>query len=112
MLENKEQVDNLIKKYIKIIRLDCTDEVLKKKMIRKLCDLRLRQCELIEEQEINSISGHQFKKIDYSTNYCDICMKKQNGLYIPILNTITYGQLNVCIYCGYSMHVECQSEVS
>ena len=110
VLENKEQVENLIRKYIKIIRLDCTDEVLKKKMIRKLCDLRHRQCELIEEAEVNSVSGHHFKLETTTTNYCDICMKKQNSLFIPLLNNLN-AQLNVCTYCGYSMHVECQSEV-
>ena len=90
--------------------MDCSDETLKKKMIRKLCDLRLRQCELIEEQEIHSISGHQFK-MEFTPNYCDICMKRQNGIYIPLLNNLSNGQLNVCTYCGYSMHLECQAEV-
>lgn len=111
VLENKEQVENLIKKYIRAIRLDYADETLKKKMIRKLCELRVRQCEILEESEIQTVSGHQFK-LDSNSGCCDICMKKQGNLYIPLLNNLSNGQqLNVCTYCGYSIHVECQSEV-
>ena len=146
---DKKNIERAIRKYIKLIRLQDTDEQTRRKLIVKLCELRIRLNEMNEAIEETYFKSHRFSSSNKSSNVsasgvqvtsnaqnsptiaawsfvdpvlssvmsssssiaCDVCLKKQSILPLPILKMFHPNQMLSCDFCDFKIHRTCLEAV-
>ncbi|RWS11591.1 DUF4206 domain containing protein-like protein [Dinothrombium tinctorium] len=103
---NKVQLEEAISKYMKLIRVQNSDEEIKKRWIKRLCDLRVKLNELNENSEQCIIFGHRFKRDDENDNLCLVCLRKPRYLP-PLLRNTLHQNIFSCGFCEFSAHQKC-----
>ena len=142
---DKKNIERAIRRYIKLIRLQDTDEQTRRKLIVKLCDLRIQLNEMNESMEETYFRSHRFNSKGLSANTsatsgnqtsnnaqnsptaawsfidpvynsimsssssiaCDVCLKKQSILPLPILKIFHPNQMLSCDFCDFKIHRTC-----
>lgn len=127
---------------MKLIRCEETDSDKKRRLIIKLCELRVRLAQMNEEMDEKYLNGHRFNNrpnssssisinsIDSRSNsphhrfplitssssslMCDVCLKKQNMIPLPVAIFKTYqpNYIFSCDFCDYKIHRNCMTSVS
>lgn len=115
-IEQKD-VERAIRRYIRLIRCEETDSDKKKKLIVKLCDLRIRLAHIMEENDEKYLNGHRFNNKSRQTSQsqtCDVCLKKQALIMLPVAIFKSYQPNYVlsCDFCDYQIHRNCVPSVS
>ena len=131
----KKDVERAIRRYIKLIRLEDSpdqDPDKKKKLIIRLCQLRIRLNQMNEELEEKYLNGHRLNRpgegsvsgsvtdlsggvsSSQSSLVCDVCLKKQNMILLPpgLFKTYQPNVVLVCDFCDFKIHLHCISMVS
>ena len=107
------QIESAICKHIKVLRTQ-TDEELKKKLVQKICELRIKLNQLNDLNEELYLSGH--KLIKYEDNgksgsqlVCDQCLKRSKTKIFGLKKNDNY--LLVCQFCQFVVHRFCRHNV-
>ena len=131
---DQKNVERAIRRYMKLIRCEETDSTKKKKLILKLCELRIRLNQLNEEMDQKYLNGHRFNnKPNSSSDFrsgngllpavtssstsataCDVCLKKQSPILLPpaIFKTYQPNFILSCDFCDFRIHRNCMNCVS
>ncbi|RWS29063.1 DUF4206 domain containing protein-like protein, partial [Leptotrombidium deliense] len=106
---NQVQLQREISQYMKLIRVQNTDEETKMRLIKRLCDLRVKQSELSDENdELSRVCGHLFRRDDERETLCSVCFRKPRFIPLPPLLRRTLNQCVVaCSYCDFFAHQSC-----
>ena len=107
------QIESAIAKHIKVLRSQ-TDDELKKKLVHKICELRIKLNELNDINEQMYFSGHKLIKSDdngksSSQLVCDLCLKRTKPKIFPFKRNDNY--LLICQFCQLVIHRFCQKNV-
>ena len=129
---DQKNVERAIRRYMKLIRCEETDSEKQKKLIVKLCDLRIRLSQLMEEMDEKYLNGHRFNtkpsggsslggaaaqalaSTSSSSSPCDVCLKKQSPILLPpsLFKTFQPNFILSCDFCDYRIHRNCMRSVS
>lgn len=137
---DQKDVERAIRRYMKLIRCEETDSEKKKKLIIKLCELRIRLNQLNEEMDQKYLNGHRFNNKPNSSSSsssdswsgngvlqlpavtssssssiaCDVCLKKQSLILLPqaIFKTYQPNFILSCDFCDFKIHRNCMNSVS
>lgn len=129
---DQKDVERAIRRYMKLIRCEETDSEKKKKLIIKLCDLRVRLSQLNDEMDQKYLNGHRFNNKPNSGSSdarsgnsllpvtsssgltCDVCLKKQSPILLPaaIFKTYQPNLILSCDFCDFKIHRNCMNSVS
>jgi hypothetical protein len=128
---DQKNVERAIRRYIKLIRCEETDSDKKKKLIIKLCELRVRLSQMLEEMDQKYLNGHRFNNKPNSSDTrsgsngpltlssspsssssvmaCDVCLKKQSAILLPpaIFKTYQPNLILSCDFCDFKIHRNC-----
>lgn len=106
---DKKSIERAIHRYMRLIRIDGYDDEKKRKLIIKLCDMRIKLNQMNEDMEVKYFNGHRLSKTsDHITCLtCDVCLKKQR---IIIFHSLQSNQILTCDYCGYNIHRNCMMQ--
>jgi hypothetical protein len=123
----KRDVERAIRRYIKLIRCEDTpdqDPDKKRKLILRLCQLKIRLNQMNEELDEKYLNGHRLNRpgsngsitdltgsSSSSVMACDVCLKKQNMIMLPsgLFKTYQPNVLLVCDFCEFKIHRNCTS---
>lgn len=132
----KRDVERAIRRYIRLIRLEETDSdpEKKKKLIVKLCQLKIRLNQMNEEEETKFFNGHRLNRSKSSSILstsslslsasptttgdssssgliCDVCLKRQTMILLPpgLFKTYQPNLVLVCDFCDFKIHRNCIS---
>jgi hypothetical protein len=110
--DDKDQLQQLIQRHIRLIRVDCADERTKRQLIVRLCELRIKLNEISEEEEAKFIVGHLLTETFAAPSTqrpCDVCQKKAKASLIAplLLSTSANNALLTCLFCSYTVHQQC-----
>ena len=107
-----DQIESAIAKHIKVLRSQ-TDDDLKRKLVQKICELRIRLNHLNDINEQMYVCGHKLNKCEDSSKtlqlICDLCLKKTRPKIFGLKKNNNY--LLICQFCQYVIHRFCQNNV-
>lgn len=108
-----DQIESAIAKHIKVLR-NQTDEQLKKKLVKKICELRIKLNQLNDINEQMYVCGHKLSKCEENSKnvmqlLCDLCLKKAKPKIFGLKKNDNY--LLICQYCQFVIHRFCQNNV-
>ena len=117
--EDRCSLEQMIQRYIRLIRVDCADEKTKRELIVRLCELRIKLNALNEEEDIKYTCGHFFVDSQLTSlsssasRTCEICMKRSKSLLIAplLMSTSTSNPILNCSFCCYAVHQQCSSNL-
>lgn len=115
---DQKDVERAIRRYIKLIRCEETDSEKKRKLIVKLCELRIRLSQMMEELDEKYLNGHRFNNKPHlqssSSVTCDVCLKRQSPILLPsaIFKTYQPNFVLSCDFCDFRIHRNCMTSVS
>ena len=110
---------------MKLIRIQDYDPDKKRRLIIKLCDLRIKLNQMNEDFEQQYFFGHRFSSPSSKSSStlpdghntppvvtsltcltCDVCRKKQRMI---LLNSVLNGsnQIMICDFCDFNLHKNC-----
>ncbi|XP_015792468.1 differentially expressed in FDCP 8 homolog [Tetranychus urticae] len=102
-----------IQRYIKLIRMPETDQIIREQLVAKVCALRIQLNDMNEEAEKTSHLGHtliRFIETDSPKSVvCDSCEKKSRGLPLTSLfrSSNSGKDMLVCYSCNLHIHQDC-----
>lgn len=104
---------------MKLIRIQGNDDEQNKKLIVKLCELRIKLNRMEEEAQEQFFFGHRLSQraqgdATASSLVCDMCMKKQKIILIPpgLLRSFNFNFVLTCDFCDFQIHRCCMTAVS
>lgn len=89
--------------------MDCTDEKIKRQLIVRLCELRIRLNALTEEEDEKYTRGHFLLDLN-GVRACEVCQKKPKSQLIPPILSSSFSAPNPllqCKFCAFSVHRNC-----
>lgn len=114
-MSTESQIESSIAKYIKVLR-NQSDEELKKKLVIKVCELRIKLNQLNDFNDQTFVCGHKLIKFNAndfksgSALHCDQCLKKYKSS-LKIFPKKSENCLLICKFCEFLIHQKCQNNV-
>jgi len=110
---SRSQLETAIAKYMKLLRIQGEDQAMKRKLVEKICELRIKLNQMLEVNEQLYVNGHRLVKLNNgnisssSAIICDVCLMKKPKMSINLLSkgkSMKGAEMLECHHCGLRVH--------
>ncbi|CAG2172155.1 unnamed protein product [Oppiella nova] len=112
LISTSAQMESTIAKHINILR-NITDENVKKKLVKKIIELRIKLNQLNDINEQLYVCGHKLMPMNETKSgsqlVCDQCLKRSKAKIFGLKKSDNY--LVVCLFCQFVVHRFCQTNL-